>query len=226
MVFRHENGVSTIAGKPISSPPQPIQQPLRDGHHRVLTVEQIRKRHPADPLPSVSSFANEPVAFRISKGCELKTWVESKLDDMVPLADEETWLALQLREPELESHPMRKDAMKRLEEMRWQISELAMDAAFMEAHADRIWQSLGADDRDLMAQKWVADVSDERIVMNTWTRIAQVGFAWPQNYCVHREWFADLAPPLVLDMKERGLMDDIRLGPQVDPFRSEEEHTS
>lgn len=214
----------TIGGKPITAFDGTKPQQPRLGKHRLLTSEQIVKRHPAEPFPPISAFRNDSVESRLSIACDLKTWVGAKLDEMVPLADESEWLRLQLREPSLEGHSMRQDALDRLRGMNDSLAELGSDVAFLEAHADRIWQSLDPTDRTEMARHWVAKESEDRVILNAWTRIAQVGFKWPDNYMVKRRWFDCLAPPLIFDMEERGLKEGIRLGRIVDPFESEEEH--
>lgn len=214
-------GKPITAGKGKSAPQQ-----TRLGKHRLLTAEQVQKRHPAEPFPPIDSFRADTLEHRYSVASDLKGWVEQRLGEIVPLADESEWLRLQLRDPALEGHSMRQDAMERHSDMETQIAELASDVAYLEAHCDRIWQSLDESDRGPLATSWVADNTDERIICNAWTRIAPVGFRWPLNYSVRRIWFNCLAAPLIRDMEEHGLKEGIPLGEQVDPFEVEEINVS
>lgn len=207
-----------VNGKPVGS--RPVAQ--RVGKHRQLSMEQIKKRHPAEPFPSIDTFRNETVEHRISVGCDLKGWVETRMGELATAVDEYHWLRRQLEDPEHAEHPARPKAVKRCEALEAEIEELASDIAYLEAHADRIWQSLEPDQRDPLATAWVADVTDERIILNAWTRIAQVGFRWPPNFGVYRTWFRDLSRPLIDDMNQHGLKDGIPLGEQIDPFEEKD----
>lgn len=198
----------TIGGKPVNA--KPVVQ--RVGKHRQLSMDQIKKRHPADPFPPISEFEAEAVDHRISVGCELKMWAEQELEELVPVADEENWLRLKLRDPDLQDSPHRPGALKKLRGLQDQVAEIASDIAYLEAHADRIWQSLESEDRDPLALRWVASVADDRIVLNAWTRIAQVGFTWPDYYRVNLQWFEHLGPVLIQDMKDRWPEGGIVLG--------------
>lgn len=186
----------------------------RVGKHRQLDMQQIQKRHPADPFPPVSEFQEESVDHRVSVACDLKMWAEQKLEEMVPLADDENWLRLQLREPALADHPDRPHGLKRLKELQDQVGEVASDIAYLEAHADRIWQSLAQSDRGELAKRWIADVTDDRLILNAWRFIAPVGFKWPDYYRVSLKWFEHLSPVLVQDMKDVWPEEGIALGKQ------------
>lgn len=204
----------TIGGKPVQPRKAKTIRQATLGKHRLLDGEQIRQRHPGDPFPPISVFRNDPVEERISVGCELQMWVEQKLHEMVVLADEENWLRLKLRDPDLADNPHRPDAENRLTDLQYQLAQTAGEIAFMEAHADRIWQSLDIADRELMAAKWCADVNDDRLILNSWKVIAQVGFKWPDYYQVERSWFSHLGDVLEQDMNDRGLTKGIPLGKQ------------
>lgn len=212
----------TIGGKPITTA-TPATPPTRLGKHRQLTVQQIAQRHPADPFPSLDSFRSETVEHRIAVAADLRLWVEQRLDEMVPIAQDEAWLRLQLRDPALEGHRMRQDALERLQGMQDTIADLACDVARLEAHSDRIWRSLEISERGDMAARWVCEPAEDRLIMFAWTRVAQVGFAWPENYRVNRRWFHGLPEPLLFDMEVAGLVDGVTLGETVDPFEVEEE---
>ena len=189
----------------------------------IAAASTIEKRHPSEPFPPIAVFRNDTVEHRLSVASDLKMWVEQRLDEMVPLVDESEWLRLQLRNPALEGHHLRSNALERRNGMETLIAELASDVAYLEAHSDRIWQSLDVADRDNMAKRWVCEPTDDRIICNAWTRIAPIGFTWPINYRVNRKWFACLAPPLIADMEERGLKQGIPLGEQIDPFEVEDD---
>lgn len=209
----------TIGGKPIAATPN--KTATRYGKHRQLTTAQIAERHPAEPFPPLDVFRKEPVSGRISYAADLRLWIEQFLDEMVPISQEETWLRLKLRDPALEGHRMRQDALERLQGMVDSLSDLACSVARMEAHSDRIWTSLPVEDRADMAKRWICDVTDERLILFAWQRIAPVGFAWPENYMVNRKWFHGLPEPLLADMEQRGLTVGIPLGRSVDPFETE-----
>ena len=198
----------TIGGKPVNA--KPVVQ--RRGKHRQLTMEQIKRRHPADPFPPIKDFEGETVEHRISVGCELKMWAEQKIEELVPVADDENWLRLQLRNPAFLTHPDRPHAVKRWQGYFDQVAEIAGDVAYLEAHADRIWQSLPAGEREPLATRWIADVNDERIILNAWKHIAPVGFRWPDYYRVSLKWFTHLSPVLIQDMRDRWPEDGLPLG--------------
>ena len=182
------------------------------GKHRQLTMDQIKKRHPADPFPAIATFRADSVEHRISVGAELKMWAEQRIEEMTPIADEWDWLRLQLREPALQDHPDRPAAMKRLQGMADQLAELASDVAYLEAHADRIWQSMDPADRDDLAARWVAETTDDRLILHSWLYIAKVGFKWPDYFRVDMGWFDCLADPLKQDIKDRWPKHGICLG--------------
>lgn len=208
-----------LDGKPINAKPA-VQ---RVGKHRQLTMEQIKKRHPADPFPPVDEFRKDSVEHRLSVASDLKLWVEQRMGELATAVDEHNWLIRQVEDSRFVDHPDRPEAIERCMRLADEIEELASDIAFLEAHADRIWQSLDPEHRESMAMAWVADVNDERIILNSWTRIAQVGFRWPVNYGVSRKWFACLARPLIDDMNERGLKAGIPLGEQRDPWEDKDD---
>lgn len=197
-----------VGGKPVASK-KAVQ---RVGKHRNLTLEQIKKRHPADPFPPISEFASESVEHRISVGCELKMWAEQKIEELVPLADDENWLRLQLRDPEFADHPDRPHGLKRLKTVQDEVGEVASGVAYLEAHADRIWQSLPVDDREELAKRWIADVKDDRLILTVWKHIAPVGFKWPDYYRVSLKWFEYLSPVLVQDMRDAWPEEGLLLG--------------
>ena len=197
-----------VGGKPVTSK-KAVQ---RVGKHRQLTMEQIKHRHPADPFPSIDEFQKDSVDHRISVSEDLRMWAEQRLTELEPIASDENWLRLQLREPDLQDHPDRPAAKKRLESMQLELAELAGDVAYLEAHADRIWQSLPIEDREDLAKRWIADVEDERLILNSWTRIAQVGFRWPDYYRVDMRWFHHLSPVLIQDMKDAWPEEGVLLG--------------
>lgn len=209
----------TLGGKPINA--KPVVQ--RVGKHRQLTVQQIEKRHPAEPFPPIDVFREETVEHRLSVASELKGWVEQRLGELSATIDEQRWLRRKLEDPALTDHPERPSAVKHCRDLEAQIDEYASDIAYLEAHADRIWQSLDPADREPLAMAWVADVTDDRIIMNAWTRLAPVGFTWPVNTRVSGAWFTCLSGPLIEDMYERGLRDGIPLGVHADPFEEEED---
>lgn len=209
----------TIGGKPITGTPD--KNASRVGKHRQLTTAQIAQRHPAEPFPPLDVFRSQPVSERISYAADLRLWIEQFLDEMVPVAQEEAWLRLQLRDPALQGHRMRQDALERLQGMVDTLSDLACSVAMLEAHSDRIWQSLPIEHRADMAKRWICEVTDERLVLYVWTRIAPVGFAWPENYTVNRKWFHGLPEPVLADMEQRGLTAGLPLGRLVDPFETE-----
>lgn len=208
-----------LNGKPIKA----RANPHRDGKHKLLDAHGIEKRQALDPFPPIDVFRNDTVEHRISVGCELKGWVEQKMGELATTVDEADWLRRQLEDGAHADHPDRPEAVVRCKKLEDDIVDLATDIAFLEAHADRIWQSLDPADREPLAAAWVADVNDDRIILNAWTRIAQVGFRWPKNYGVYRTWFASLSRPLIDDMNERGLKDGIPLGEQKDPFEDKEQ---
>lgn len=208
-----------VKGKPVQAKPA-VQ---RVGKHRQLTVEQIQKRHPAEPFPPIDTFRSETVEHRLSVASDLKGWVEQRLGELATTIDEQRWLRRQLEDAAYIDHPDRPHAVKRCKQLEDDIDEYASDIAYLEAHVDRIWQSLDVADREPLAQAWVCDATDERIVMNAWTRLAQVGFTWPANTRVSGAWFSCLARPLIEDMYKRGLRDGIPLGVHADPFEEEED---
>lgn len=213
----------TIGGKPVT-PATAKTRPLFEGRHRVLTGEQVAKRHPAEPFPPLGVFRNQSVASRLSQACDLKGWVEQRLGEMAELADEAEWLRHQVRDPALEGHRMRQDAITRLRDMNTLIAEYASDAAFLEAHCDRIWQSLDIADREPMATAWVTDPTSDRIILQTWKVLARVGYKWPSRYVIQAKWFDCLARPLVDDMETFGLRELEPLGEiPADPFEDEEQ---
>lgn len=208
-----------LDGKPINAKPA-VQ---RVGKHRQLTMEQIKKRHPADPFPPVDEFRKDSVEHRLSVASDLKLWVEQRLSDLSATIDEQRWLRRQLEDPAHTDHPDRPNAVRQCADLEILIDEYASDIAYLEAHADRIWQSLDVTDRESMARAWVADVTDGRIIMNAWTRLAPVGFKWPANTQVKSTWFACLARPLIEDMYECGLREGVTLGATADPFEENED---
>lgn len=213
----------TIGGKPVT-PATAKTRPLFEGHHRVLTAEQVAKRHPAEPFPSLDVFRNQSVESRLSQACDLKGWIEQRLGEMATLADEATWLTRQLADPALEGHRMRQDAITRLRDMNTLIAEYASDAAFLEAHCDRIWQSLDIPDRASMSAAWAVTAGADRIILQTWNVLARVGYKWPDRYAIQRKWFGCLARPLIEDMEAFGLRELEPLGEiPADPFEDEEE---
>lgn len=208
----------TLGGKPIA----PKQMPLRDGKHKLVTQEQIFRRQSTDPFPPIETFAAETVAHRHSVACDLFGWVEQILSDMAPLADDENWLRLQLREPAFLEHPDRPDALQRLHTMHDQLAQYASDIAYLEAHVDRIWQSLDEADRKPLAGNWVASVTDERLILNAWKHVAPVGYRWPDYYHVQYAWFDQMSPALLHDIKAAWPQAGLPLG-RIHEWETEDE---
>ena len=171
----------------------------------------------ADPFPPVDDV---PLNERLSYLGDAGVWAQQLIEETAALARKVDKLTRKLEDPRLADSPHRPAAITQARQWDVDLQDLVRDVCWHEAHADRFWQSLTAEQRKPAAGHWQTPATTPRLIGASFLRLGTFE-TWPRMWRVRRAWFSDFPFLLITDMKAAGLW-DWRAGPDPpDPFGGE-----
>jgi hypothetical protein len=134
-----------------------------------------------DPFPSVEAHAQRPLEERVSWLDDVGLWVQQMVSDCADLARRYDTLKSKLEDPKLADSPYRQKHVYRAEEIWDDMVQAARDALWTIAEADRVWQTLTADQRQSLAGHWHTSPASPRLVGAAWDGMTCFE-TWPRRF--------------------------------------------